>query len=239
VLAVNPLGRSAAAGRDTPTGRVGDLPPVPRDVSPAGARPVTLAGGGVARTRVRVRTATVQDADALVGLVGEVRDLGPVRRTLARRGPEGAREQCLRLLADPGRRVVVAVDDADVLLGAAVLGADTAGGLLDPPSVYVSHLLVSAEHRKRGAGRALVAAAAGYADELGVDSVVVGVTPTGRDANRFFARLGFAPQVIRRIAPVAAVRRALASAEPGADPRAAGRAGIVRSLPRPRVRRTG
>jgi ribosomal protein S18 acetylase RimI-like enzyme len=192
----------------------------------------------VTRSRVRVRTATPDDVDALVALVGEMRELGPVRgRAVARRGPEGARVRCEQLLADPDHRVVVAVDDAGAVLGAAVLGADTAGGLLDPPSVYVSHLLVSPEHRRRGAGRALVAAAAAYAEELGVDSVVVGVAPTGRDANRFFARLGFAPLVIRRIAPVGAVRRALAVAE---DPRAVpARTGLARAIPRNRLRRTG
>ena len=196
----------------------------------------------MARTRVRVRTATPDDVDALLLLVGEVRELGPVRgRAVARRGADGARVHAERLLADDRHRVVVAVDDADGVIGAAVLGAETAGGLLDPPSVYVSHLVVRPEQRRRGAGRALVAAAAGYAEELGVDSVVVGVAPTGRDANRFFARLGFAPLVIRRIAPVAALRRALIGAGPTADRVAplAGRAGLGRALPRPRIRRTG
>ena len=80
-----------------------------------------------------------------------------------------------------------------------------------------------------------------------MDSVVVAVGPTTRDANRFFARLGFAPQVIRRSAPVAALRRALASADPSMDTlpgRAGGstRSGLARALPRParsRLRRTG
>jgi GNAT superfamily N-acetyltransferase len=202
----------------------------------------------VARSRVRVRTASSDDLDELVQLIGAMTDLGPVRgRRIARTGPEGFRVRCGRLLADPGHRVVVAVDDTGTLVGVAVFAAETAGGLLDPPSVYVSHLLVAAEHRKRGAGRALVAAAVAYAEELGVDSVVVGVAPTTRDANRFFARLGFAPLVIRRIAPVAALRRALASADPTADAlpgRTGGpnRSGLARALPRSprsRLRRTG
>ncbi len=197
----------------------------------------------LSRIRVRVRTATVDDVDALIALVGGLGDLGPVRgRAVARRGPDGFRMLCERLIADPEHRVVVAVDEAEAVIGAAVLGADTAGGLLDPPSVYVSHLLVGAEHRKRGAGRALVAAAAGYADELGIDSVVVGVAPTGRDANRFFARLGFAPLVTRRIAPVAALRRALVSTDPVGETTLPGRTGLARALPRPprsRLRRTG
>lgn len=197
----------------------------------------------MSRIRVRVRTASMDDLDELVALVAGMTDLGPVRgRRIARTGPDGFRAQCARLLADPEHRVVVAVDEADSVVGGAVFGADTAGGVLDPPSVYVSHLLVAPQHRKRGAGRALVAAAAAYAEEVGVDSVVVGVAPTTRDANRFFARLGFAPLVIRRIAPVAALRRALASSDPIGEPTGPGRGGLARALPRSprsRLRRTG
>lgn len=203
----------------------------------------------MSRSGVRVRLATPDDLEALVVLAGEAHEVGPVRsRAVGRRGPDGIRARCERLLADPDHRVLLAVDEAgDQVMGAAVVGQDTVAGLLDPPSVYVSALLVSSACRKRGAGRALVAAAAGYAEEVGVDSVVVGVTPTGRDANRFFARLGFAPLVIRRIAPVAALRRTLGPADTGAELRSAasrrvgirGRAGLVRALPRPRVRRTG
>jgi ribosomal protein S18 acetylase RimI-like enzyme len=203
----------------------------------------------VSRSGLRVRLATVDDMEALVTLAGEARELGPVRgRAAGRRGPDGIRARCARLLEDPDHRILLAVDDADhQVMGAAVVGPDAVGGLLDPPSVYVSALLVSPACRKRGAGRALVAAAASYAEELGIDSVVVGVAPTGRDANRFFARLGFAPLVIRRIAPAAALRRSLGPADPAVDLRSAasrrdgirGRAGLVRALPRPRVRRTG
>ncbi len=201
----------------------------------------------MSRSGVHVRAATPDDLDVVIALAGNVREVGPVRgRVPGRRGPDGVRERCARLLRDPTHRLVLAVDHlTGEVMGAAVLGADTVTGLLDPPSVYVSHLLVAPEHRKRGAGRALVAAAAGYAEELGVESVVVGVSPTGRDANRFFARLGFAPLVIRRIAPVAALRRTLGQPDPGADLRGhvarrdgiRARAGLVRALPR--VRRTG
>jgi ribosomal protein S18 acetylase RimI-like enzyme len=203
----------------------------------------------MSRSGVRVRAATPDDLEAVVGLAGSVREAIPVRpRGTGRRGQEEVRDRCARLLEDPAHRVVLAVDDGTrAVIGVAVLGADTVTGLLDPPAVYVSHLLVSPEHRKRGAGRALVAAAAGYAEELGVDSVVVGVSPAGREANRFFARLGFAPLVIRRIASVAALRRTLGMAEPGAEARAhvarrgptLARAGLVRALPRPRARRIG
>ena len=201
----------------------------------------------MSRNGVRVRTATPDDLDVVMEFAGHVREAEPVRgRAAARRGPDGVRSRCARLLTDPAHRVVLAVDDlSGDVLGAAVLGADAVTGLLDPPAVYVSHLLVSPQHRKRGAGRALVAAAASYAEELGVDSVVVAVSPTGRDANRFFARLGFAPLVIRRIAPVSTLRRVLGSTDL-ADARAhvargglRRSGGLVRALPRPRVRRIG
>ena len=202
----------------------------------------------MSRSGVRVRSATPDDLDVVMEFAGHVREVDPVRgRAVGRRGSDGVRARCARLLADPTHRVVLAIDDATgEVLGAAVLGVDAVTGLLDPPSVYVSHLLVSPQHRKRGAGRALVAAAAAYAEELGMDSVVVGVSPTGRDANRFFARLGFAPLVIRRIAPVGTLRRMLGAADPSADGRAhvarsslRRPAGLVRALPRPRVGRTG
>ena len=93
-----------------------------------------------------------------------------------------------------------------------------------------------------GAGRALVAAAVGYADERGMDHVIVGVSTTGREANRFFARLGFAPLVVRRIAVVSALRRTLGLTDLVAEGRAdavrrrslrRGRA-LTAPLPRPR-----
>jgi ribosomal protein S18 acetylase RimI-like enzyme len=199
----------------------------------------------VSRNGVRVRRASAEDLDVVARFAEEG---GGVRAVRGRR-PDTVRDRCSLLLADDRHQVLLAVDDAaGEVLGVAVVGADPLSGLLDPPSVYVSHLMVAIEHRKRGAGRALVSAAAAYAEEIGVESVVVGVSPNGRDANRFFARLGFAPLVIRRIAPVAALRRTLGAADPVAvgDVRAhvarrgsaRARAGLSRALPRPRVRRT-
>ena len=95
----------------------------------------------------------------------------------------------------------------------ALLTVAPANALLDLPAVHMSHAVVPDRHRRRGAGRALVAAAAAYAEEHGVEQLVVSVHPGSREANRFFARLGFAPLAVRRVAPVAAVRRRLAAGE--------------------------
>ncbi len=77
----------------------------------------------------------------------------------------------------------------------------------------MSHAVVSNRYKRRGAGKALVAAAAALAEERGIEQLVVSVNPGSRDANRFFARLGFAPLAVRRAAPVAVVRRSLAAGD--------------------------
>lgn len=192
------------------------------------------------RGPLRVRPATDADLPALLAFGDELRDqvLPSSDGALRGRGaPPAARahlEQRYReALADPDRRLVVAVGEDDEPLGMALLTIATANALLDIPAVHMSHAVVADRHKRRGAGKALVAAAAAYAEQSGIEQLVVSVHPGSRDANRFFARLGFAPLAVRRTAPVAAVRRRLAQAEtrPVADhvvrrrPRRAGRLG--------------
>lgn len=170
------------------------------------------------RSALRVRPATVEDVPALLAFGEELRDglLPSVSESGARpRGtPAGARavleQRYLEAIADPDRRLVVAVDDADQPLGMALFTLTSANALLDLPAVHMSHAVVADRHKRRGAGKALVLAATSYAEAQGTDLLVVSVQPGARDANRFFARLGFAPLAVRRVAPVAVVRRRLA-----------------------------
>ncbi len=188
-----------------------------------------------------MRAARTEDLDALLGLAGQLRDASNLRHhvRLPARPDDAMRARFAALLADEGRRVLVAVDVAsDEVLGMTVLGSDELAVLLDHRAAYLSHLLVAAEHRRRGAGRALVAAAVGWADEHGLDQVIVGVAPHGREANRFFARLGFVPIVTQRLASVPVLRRSLGLPEPVADGRigaAAGRRALAGGLRRPRA----
>ncbi|MEN3358735.1 MAG: hypothetical protein V7637_2717 [Mycobacteriales bacterium] len=164
------------------------------------------------RGNVRIRQAEPADVDVLAELAAEHRESigGRVRARPGGGVSSDTRGRYLRLLADSTHRVVVAVDeDTGGVLGMAVFGLDVVSTLADVPSVYVGNLLVAPQHQHRGAGRALLAAAVSYADEVGVDHVIVGVATGGREANRFLARLGFAPLVLRRIAPVPALRRTL------------------------------
>lgn len=123
-------------------------------------------------------------------------------RPAGTRGPSAATVTAGR----PGTSTA-ALDPAGPVVGMALLGEDAAGDLLGLRSTYLSYLVVTARYRRRGVGRALVAAAADWADRCGNEHVIVGVAPDLRDVHRFFARLGFVPLVSRRVASVATLRR--------------------------------
>ena len=166
------------------------------------------------RAAVSVREATPEDMSVLLELWQQLRDRGR-RRTPRLAGPavlEQVTQRYLAAMNDPGCRLVVAEAEGEVV-GMALYVLGSASALLDLPAVEMSHLCVAEGHARRGIGKALTAAAAGYADELGVDQVVVGVLPQDRDSNRFYARLGFAPVVVRRVATVTALRRLLSPGE--------------------------
>ena len=62
-------------------------------------------------------------------------------------------------------------------------------------------------------GRALLAAVVRLAEEREIDHVLASAMYSSREANRYLARLGFAPVAIRRIASTSVLRRALGIGE--------------------------
>ena len=172
---------------------------------------------------VRVRPVTLADLPALLELAGELQDqVLPVEGGSRSRAASAASRVSLsqryaEAIADPDRHLVLAVDggetEAEEALGMAVFIVASLNALLDVPAVHVSHAVVADRHRRRGAGKALVAAAASFAEERGIEQIVISVHPGSRDAARFFARLGFVPLSVRRSAPVSVVRRRLAPSE--------------------------
>jgi GNAT superfamily N-acetyltransferase len=174
---------------------------------------------------VTVRPATEADLPALLSLWSSLR---AVRRdgVASRGGKEpsravvvGAEERLLEVLRSPKCRVVVA-DVEGAVAGMAILSDTFIGQLLEMPAVQLTHLVVAEGQRRRGVGRALLAGAVTWAEEVGADEIVASVLPSLREANRFYARLGFAPLVMRRVVPVTTLRRNLAMTDPrGARPR--------------------
>lgn len=164
----------------------------------------------MARPALTVRAAVEADLPAVLCLFDEMRE----GRGRAGRAEDQARsaaaERYLGAIAHPDHRLVVATDEADGgVVGMALLSLGPLSSLVETPSVVMSQVHVTGPARRRGAGRSLVTAAAHWAEERGADAVVVNVLPQSRESQRFYARLGFAPLVVRRAAPLAVLKRRL------------------------------
>jgi ribosomal protein S18 acetylase RimI-like enzyme len=185
--------------------------------------------GLVSRSHVVTSTARPDDLPAVLALVRQHRAEAHAEGVLTGQTPGAAAAAGFRrLLADPGHRVVLAVlpganaatasTAGEVVVGLAVLGLDRLSAVLGVPQVTVDNLVVHREHRRRGAGAALLAAAAGYAAEVGAEHVVAAVGGHEAERQRFFARMGFAPLTTRRIVPRETLTRSLAAWQRGGIP---------------------
>ncbi|NEM07866.1 GNAT family N-acetyltransferase [Geodermatophilus normandii] len=196
------------------------------------------------RSRVVTRTARPDDLPAVLALVRQHRTEAHAEGVLTGQTPGAAAAAGFRrLLADPAHRVVLAVlpganaatasSAGEVVVGLAVLGLDPLSAVLGVPQVTVDNLVVHREHRRRGAGAALLAASAGYAAEVGAEHVVAAVGGHEAERQRFFARMGFAPLTTRRIVPRETLARSLAAWQRGGVP--VPRRPLPRRRPVPRV----
>jgi L-amino acid N-acyltransferase YncA len=93
--------------------------------------------------------------------------------------------------------------------------------------------MVAPTHRRRGIGRALLAAAVQLADEIGVEHMLATAAAGSREGHRYLARIGFAPLAVHRIASVATLRRSLGMTD------AAGRMAMLRRARLARSQRAG
>jgi GNAT superfamily N-acetyltransferase len=87
--------------------------------------------------------------------------------------------------------------------------------LVDTPAVCIEQLFVHRDARHKGTGTALISACATLAERVGAEQVAVGVPSMDREPNRFFARLGFSPLIVRRAVGVKALRRRLGGSDSG------------------------
>jgi GNAT superfamily N-acetyltransferase len=191
---------------------------------------------------VTTRLATVADVPDLVALWTELRQLGG--RAERAVNPVAISDIATRLaqaIASDRCHVVLASAD-DEPAGMAIYRAIRPDPLSDSQVLQMTHVIVTPGKRRRGVGRALVTAGADIADSLLIEHVGVGVYQSLRDASRFYARLGFAPIVVQRVAPVGVLRRRLGGSETSllrVDDLVRRRSRIRRPLPAPRpARRT-
>ena len=160
----------------------------------------------LSRPQVSVRRVTPElecDFIALWAMARLETGAGPAGRV----APEARVTQAL---ARGDVRVYLAVRD-DQPVGYIVLTNSPLSFLTDSPCVSIDQIFVAPDARRGGVCRALLSAAATYADRLGADQIASSVPTQGREANRFFARLGFSSYVVRRVTTTSALHRRLAT----------------------------
>lgn len=111
-------------------------------------------------------------------------------------------------------RAFLAVTDGGLPVGYVVATHSPFSGLTESPAVAIDQLYVVPKARRHGVARHLLAAVTAYAEKQGCEQIGCNVPSQQRDANRFFARLGFSSQVVRRVTTTSALRRRLGADEP-------------------------
>jgi GNAT superfamily N-acetyltransferase len=165
----------------------------------------------VTRSHITVRAADDADVADLVLLWAELKRCGALNTRLAALTDDRRiEERVRRLLSRPSGRILMAFS-SDVPVGMAMLTTVPLGALNETVCVQVEYTVVAEPFRRRGIGRALMDAAASYAEEIGAEQITVSVSPMSREANRFYAQLGLTPLSVRRVAPASALRRRIAT----------------------------
>jgi GNAT superfamily N-acetyltransferase len=187
----------------------------------------------MARTMVAVREAGMADVPELAESWSRVHGvLGRWSRGFPGPSAQALAEVVERAAAAPDTWFLVALVDG-AAVGMAYLNCRPLLPLHKGRAAHLDYMYVRSGFRRSGVGRALLAAAASYADQAGAALVAVNVHPGLRDANRFFARWGFAPVAVRRAVPTAVLRRRLRG-EPAASRRGAAGREAARRMLRPR-----
>jgi GNAT superfamily N-acetyltransferase len=159
--------------------------------------------GSMSRTPVTVRAAEPSDVASLRELWSDILRKGGLDEQLADVG---------RIVSDAARDaqrcVAVAEIDGEVA-GAVYLEASTFTPLNLEPAVLAVSPHVFSRFRRKGVGSALMEAACRFAEQHGIAHLQTAAAAEARDANRFMARLSFAPQAMLRAATTSSVRARL------------------------------
>lgn len=140
----------------------------------------------------RIRTAVAEDLPALLDLY---RQLAGDRPESQPAGPAAAGPILARILADPARQLLVADADGRVVGTAEVLVIAnlTHGG---QPWAIVENVVVAADARRLGVGRALMAHIVEQAREAGCYKIQLLSRAERADAHLFYESLGFARSAV-------------------------------------------
>lgn len=172
----------------------------------------------MARSNVEVQSLTASVGGVDEDLARELTGLWMTQRVDTGSTPEAA----ARAVADG--RIREALQRPDVRAWVARLDGVGVGfivtsenpfGLSAHAEVAIDQLFVDRRARRHGVAHALLDVVVTQAERSGAEVIVSNVPTQSREANRFFARLGFGSVVIRRATSTSALRRRL---NPGAKP---------------------
>ncbi len=161
----------------------------------------------MARSVVEVRRASVDELGEVLDLMARGRD------EISRMGrPAASPEQIATRLTEAltaGQIQVLLARREGRPAGFLIFRETPLTFMVDQPSISIDQLFVSVDERRHGVARAMLAQVATRAERSGAEQIVSSVTPWARETHRFFARLGFAPVIVRRSVSTAALRRRL------------------------------
>ena len=163
------------------------------------------------RHRVASASAMPDDVPALVEMWADLLRRGRPRASR----PPGRRGRCIdRLAAIAATSALVVAEVDGEVAGRRAPARRPRHARSTRARCHAHYLHVLDGFRRRGVGKALLEAAVTFAEEVGAEHIITSVLPQLRDTNRFLARLGFGP-VVLRVASVSVLRRLPASAPSG------------------------
>ncbi len=139
---------------------------------------------------VRVRRATVQDAEAIAQILAEVAEEGLIATEPPVDVP-GRTERLRTMLASEGLSGSWILEDVGQIVG-------SAGAHETLPGVLSLGMAILAEARGRGGGRLLLAAVLAHAAECGAHKVELEVWPDNGRAIALYVAAGFSVEGLRR-----------------------------------------
>lgn len=151
-----------------------------------------------ARPHISLREADRKDAAALIALWAECADAGLdegseafTQQALWREPGAAEAAAALELnLAQPNKRIVVAVSD-DEVIGAVVCSVNTLTPITLTRLLLVTEIQVSPRFRRRSVASTLLAAAATYGEEHNCEIVVASIPAHSREPHRYLTKIGF------------------------------------------------
>ncbi len=102
-------------------------------------------------------------------------------------------------IGDSKKLLLVALDDG-VVVGTSYAHVEVPSSVSDEPAIELSGVIVRPDHRGRGIAPALVARAARFATEQGVDRITIKVFAQNEDGLKLWERLGFEPRMLQMTA---------------------------------------